>query len=275
MDSTHTRSQAIFLGHLAITLPIILFITLSLLAGLPINGPLIWPYYIAGGFTIAWQWYSAALPRYKEWLKRKGIPEEQLGAVARRNGLEWPGASSIGLFALHTTAAALCAIHFGPWLLSRWFAWIAPLTGMGHHAPAGNDWLQHFELASIVPALILGYIVSSYLPRMATSAWLLPAFILAYKLVTFTVPYTSILATRSPTRFSYFFDIQRSMPTFFGDGDPVRVAQQIFVVAPFYAGLAYSVGAVAARHKIFEQFFAHERRAQAGTELEEEVQRPA
>jgi len=50
------------------------------------------------------------------------------------------------------------------------------------------------------------------------------------------------------------------MPVFapgFGGVDPVRVAQQMFVVAPFYAGLAYSIGALAERHNLLKRLFEH------------------
>jgi hypothetical protein len=104
---------------------------------------------------------------------------------------------------------------------------------------------------------------------MATSAWILPTVILVYKLLTFTEPYASILALHSSTRFSYFFVLQRTMPTFFGGGDPVRVTEQIDVVAPFYAGVAYSIGALAATHNLLERFFGHSRSVQTEPELAE------
>jgi len=230
MDQPDVTPRAVLFGHLAITVPVIAIITLVLFFGLHMYGPFLWPYYISGGLAIAWQWYSAALPRWKGSLARNGAPEEETGEIARRSGLEWPGASLLGLFALHTTVAAICGIRFGPWLLSRWFTWIVPLTGMAYHAPTGNDWLQHFELTSMVAALLVGYILARRFRGMATWAWILPTVVLAYKLLTFTEPYSSVLAPHSSTRLSYFFVIQRSAPTFtagFGGVDPIRVAEQI------------------------------------------------
>ena len=78
---------------------------------------------------MGWQWYSAALPRWTESLIKKGFQEGQAENIARRIGRAWPGASAIGLFALHTTAAAVCAIHFGPWLAGRWFPLGTSLDG--------------------------------------------------------------------------------------------------------------------------------------------------
>jgi hypothetical protein len=286
MDQPDATSRAVLLGHLAITVAAITAILLVLFFGSHMYGPFLWPslwpYHISAGLTIAWQWYSAAQPRWRESLKRRGVAEEEIERIARSNGLVWPGISFVGLFVLHTTAAAICGIHFGPWLLSRWFAWIVPLTGITSHAPTGNDWLQHFELASIIPALLVGYVLSRHFRGMAACAWILPTVILAYKLLTFTEPQASVLAAHSSTRFSYFFVIQRSVPTFsvgFGGVDPVRVSEQIDVVAPLYAGVAYSIGALAARHNLLEKFFGHSRGMQPEPELApetpEEAEKPA
>jgi hypothetical protein len=200
-----------------------------------------------------------ALSQWKGLLTRNGLQVSQTEDVAERSGLVWPGTGAIGSFALHTSAAAICGIHFGPWLLSRWYAWILPLLGMSSHTPTGNDWLQHFELVSIVPAFVVGYLVSKRFGRLAACAWLLPTAILAYELLTFAEPHVSVLAApHHSTRFQYFFVIQRTAPTFtpdFGGVDPVRAALQISAIAPFYAGLAYSAGAIAAKRDLLKRIF--------------------
>jgi hypothetical protein len=56
--------------------------------------------------------------------------------------------------------------------------------------------------------------------------------------------------------------IQRTPPTLtpgFGGVDPVRVALQISAVAPFYSGMAYTAGALAAAHNLLERVFGHSR----------------
>jgi hypothetical protein len=239
-------------------------------------GPSLFLYYVLAGVTVGWQWYSVALLGWKKWLARKGVHDAEVEHLARRAGFVWPGEAAIGPFALHTTAAAVCGIQFGPWLLSRWFVWILPLTGMPIGTLSGDDYLQHFEMASIVPALVVGYVLSRHLPRLATCAWVLPTVVLAYKLVTFTETYTSILAPHSSTRFSYFFVIERSMPTFqdLRGADPVRVAAQLFVVAPFYAGLAYSIGALAGRHNLLKKLFGHAPTMQPEPEITQTEKNP-
>ena len=146
-------SRAVLLGHLTITVPIIVVIPLTLYWGLNQFGPELWPYYVSGGLAIAWQWYSMALRYWKASLSRQGVNDTETQEVAQGTGLVWPAAAVVGWFAFHPTAAAVCGIHFGSWLLSRWFVWILPLAGLSTTTYRGDYWLPHLELVSIVPAL--------------------------------------------------------------------------------------------------------------------------
>ena len=253
------RSRATLVGHLFLTAPAIAVILLIPFFSFYMFGPFLFISYVMVGIAIAWQWYLVALPMWKKWLTEKGAQQEEIDSLAGRSGLAWPADAAIGPFALHTAAAAICGVHLGPWLLSRWYVWILPLTGRTIHMPTGNDHLRNFELVSIVPALVLGYLLARRVGRFAAYAWVLPTIVLTYKLLTFTEPYTSVLAASSSmTRFEYFFVIQRRMATFtpgFGGVDPIRVALQITVVASFYSGLAYSVGALAGKHALLDQIF--------------------
>ena len=259
MDKALTP-RAVVIGHLTLTAPAIAAILLVPFFGLRMFGPFLFVYCVMAGISLGWQWYSVALPGWKKWLTGKGAQQEEVDALAHHSGLVWPANAAIGPFALHTAAAAVCGIHLGPWLLSRWYVWITPLLGMSSHRPTGNDWLQHFELTSIVPALVAGYFLSRYLGKLAQYAWILPTIIFAYKLLTFTEPQVSVFAPHPSMRWEYFFVIQRTMPTFapgFGGVDPIRVGEQINVVAPFYAGLAYSAGAFAATHDLLKRIFGN------------------
>jgi hypothetical protein len=182
------RLRAIVVGHLILTLPAITGILLVPFFCLREFGPFLFLYYLLGGIALAWQWYSIALPDWKRWLVGKDVPQEEADNLTRRAGLAWPALAPIGSFAFHTTAAAICGIHFGPWLLSRWYIWGLPLIGMSSRTPTGKDWLQHFELTSIVPAFFVGYLLARRFGRLATFAWILPTFILAYELLKFTEP---------------------------------------------------------------------------------------
>jgi hypothetical protein len=133
--NTKTRQNVapgqILLGHLAITIPVVLAVPLVVYWGLGEFGPLLWPYYVTAGIRLGWQWYSMALPRWEGVLTRSGLQVNQIEDVARRSGLVWPGAGAIGSFALHTTAVLVCGIFIGPWVFSRWFVWILPLSRIG------------------------------------------------------------------------------------------------------------------------------------------------
>lgn len=265
MDSrTATTGQVLF-GHLAITVPVVLAVPLFVYWGLGEFGPSLWPYYVTGGLALAWQWYSIALPRWKDLLTKGGLSVNEAEDAARRSGFVWPGTGAIGSFALHTTNVPLCGIFLGPWLLSRWFVWVLPLLRISSTTPKADYWLQHLELVSIIPALLFGALVARYFAKLAAWAWVVPTIILSYKLLTFTNPNVSVLASADPwSRFSYYFVIQQHIATFsqrFGwNGDPVRVAEQLNVTVPFYSGIAYSLGALLTKHKVVEKVVTSLRR---------------
>jgi hypothetical protein len=137
------------------------------------------------------------------------------------------------------------------------------------------DWyLQHLELVMIVPALIAGYVnVSRFAPALVgkpvwdtrfdsaiTWAWCVPALVLSYRMLQYHAP-SSVLFGGSMTSIKYFFDIQKVMPTWANPlvSDPTRVAAQMFVTAPFYAGVAYSVGALASRYELLTKLFTFDK----------------
>lgn len=258
MNGDNVPPHLILLGHLAITVPAILILPLVVYWGFGEFGPSLWPYYLTAGLALGWQWYSIALPRWESLLTRRGFQVNQPEKIARQSGFIWPGAGWIGSFALHTTAVTFCGIFFGPWLLSRWFVWIMPLIRISSATARGDYWLQHLELVSIIPALILGAVVARHFEKLASWAWVVPTIILVYKLSTFTEPHASVLASADPwSRFSYYFVIQQHMPAFSNLGltgsDPVRVAEQLDVTVPFYSGIAYSVGALLTKYKAIGQ----------------------
>jgi hypothetical protein len=148
----------------------------------------------------------------------------------------------------------VCGLHFGPWLLFRWFAWILPLVGIWYSTPRADYWLQHLELVSAIPAVVVGFVVSRYCKKLASRAWILPTMVLSYNFLIFTDARASVFASNPWAGFSFYFVIQQHMPTFssFGGSDPVRVAEQIDVTVPFYSGVAYSIGALLKEYKVLE-----------------------
>ncbi len=266
MDGDSSRlSGSVFLGHLTITVLLIAAIWIMVRSGLYQFGPSLWPYYVTGGIALAWQLYSMVLPHWEGLLKRYDLQPNQTEDGAQPGGLARPEIRAIGSFAFHTTAAAVCGIHVGPWLLSRWFMWVLPLIGISSGTPSADYWLQHLELISVIPALVAGFVVSRYFEELSSWAWAVPTIILAYKLLIFTGTHTSVFASADLwSRFSYYFVIQQHMPTFSdfwnGVSDPVRVTEQMVVTVPFYSGVAYSVGALLRDNKVIARIVSGLRR---------------
>jgi hypothetical protein len=261
MEISDVKQRALLWGHLLVTLPAV-----AVLGGVPFFLRLFvfvpsWPYYLTTGLALAYQWYTAAMARWRTVLRTRGFSEGEVEEIAEKGGLVLPGASSAGLLALHTTAAGLCATSLSLWLAGLLVHWM-PLIGQAA-PPRGMDfYLQHFELANIVPAFLLGCVIVRKFPEFSTWAWVVPAAVIFYKLVTFVEPSVSVLASGDPWhRFSYYFVIQRVAPTLkftrtsfdVSGPDPVRVLEQITAVAPFYCSIAYSLGAFATKTKALQR----------------------
>jgi hypothetical protein len=174
---------------------------------------------------------------------------------------------------LHTYIAYTCAMHLSAWLVFHWFGWIMPILHVSTSIPATDWYLQHFELMTILPALVAGYLnVTRFLPNtirnfmhedhhsVAPWAWAVPALVLLYRMLEYRAP-SSVLYGSSMTAVKYFFDIQRVMPTWKSllASDPVRVWAQMSVTAPFYAGIAYSLGVLSSKHGLLTKLFTFEK----------------
>ena len=263
MVITEIKQRALLWGHLLVTFPAVAAVGIILLAHRYLFVPG-WPYYLSIGIAFGYQWYAAAMPRWRIALSNKGLSEAEVEAIAHDAGLVWPGARRVGFLAVHTTAAGLCATYLNLWLAGRIVYWILPLLGQPAPSHVMDFYLQHFELANIVPAFLLGCLIVRKFPDFSTWAWLVPTIVMLYKLVTFAEPDVSVLDTgHSWQRFSYYFDIQRVAPTmtftptsFQVTGpDPLRVLAQITVVATFYCNIAYSLGALATKTKVIQKIW--------------------
>jgi hypothetical protein len=63
-------------------------------------GPWLLSRYFRPLITLAWQWYSVALPAWEKWLVGKGVPQPEVDSLTHRAVLVWPGAD-FGFLALH------------------------------------------------------------------------------------------------------------------------------------------------------------------------------
>jgi hypothetical protein len=185
----------------------------------------------------------------------------------RRSSFVW-----LGLFLLNSIVVYACAVRLSPVLVGRWFAWVVPIVGFPSGIPPTDWYLQHLELVTIIPALVAGYVdLGRFLPAIvgkligqwrsdsaAIWAWIVPCAVLFYRMLAFHAP-SSVLYSSSMSAFRYFFEIQQVMPTFSNPlaSDPVRVWAQMSVTAPFYSGIAYSLGAIAWRYQLLQAVFTH------------------
>ena len=131
------------------------------------------------------------------------------------------------------------------------------------------------EVVTIIPALILGYLrLTRFVPAALLAhlgerqpdsvgvwAWVIPACVLAYKMILYQIHTPSVLYGKSVSAVAYFFDIRKVMPTFenWAGTDPVRVVAQMTVTAPLYAGIAYALGALASKQELLSRLFTFEK----------------
>jgi hypothetical protein len=158
-------------------------------------------------------------------------------------------------FLLHL-AAVYFVVKFVTTPLSGWAkGWLLPSIQAPTSSGDFEFLFSHIFLFSFGPALFLGIIASRFQHKIAQFVWLVPAGILAYKLLTFTGVATSVLYSTSPSvsafhqyfggdfqipeyrDFHELFAIAASYP------DMSRGMAQLTFTAPFYAGLAYSTAA--------------------------------
>ncbi len=107
----------------------------------------------------------------------------------------------VAAFILHTLIVYTCAINLSQWLVFHWFRWVAPIFSVSTSVPPPDWYLQHFELMTILPALLTGYVnVARFLPNahrtllregrhsIATWAWVLPTLVLLYRMLEYRAP---------------------------------------------------------------------------------------
>jgi hypothetical protein len=144
---------------------------------------------------------------------------------------------------LHTSIVYICAIRLSPMLTYYWLALFGVST-----LSAGDWYLQHLEIVTLLPAAVVGFVITRWRPVGSFWSWLLPTGVLVCGLLLYSSPH-SVLVSNRGNKLEYFFHIQRYMPTGANPlvSDPRRVLEQMLITAPFYAGISYSVGAYLAK----------------------------
>lgn len=141
------------------------------------------------------------------------------------------------------------AVFWTPWCVYHFLHWRFVLLGISTTIPNGDWYLQHLISTSIILAFLFGLLTYTRRDNWAIWAWLWPLAALVFKFLLYNGSHS--LLFESAGRWRYFFEIQSVMPTRanLSYTDPLRVWAQMTVTAPFFAGLAYSLGALCVRVK--------------------------
>jgi hypothetical protein len=206
------------------------------------------------------------------------VPEPPLPAQAKSQpDQKTPSLSRVlwlGLFLLDTFLVYQCAWRVPVMLVKVWLAWFAPIFS----TPSAVDWhLRYRALMTIIISLIAGYIdLGRFLPAIVgkhiagrrsmapgTWAWIVPTAVLLWNMLQVRAPSPSVLGP-SMAGFRYVFDIY-ALPFFGGPLVWTHVRAQMLVTAPFYAGIAYSFGASAWKHRLLPMLFGFEPHVEPAT----------
>jgi hypothetical protein len=88
-----TPKRAVLLGHLFVSLPVVIIMGLMPLLGNALGGEVWAVVGLVLGFVLAWMWWSCFVPLWREWAKRRGADEERTQSLAERSLLVWPRGS--------------------------------------------------------------------------------------------------------------------------------------------------------------------------------------
>ena len=87
---TVTPGRAVAVGHLVVNVPVLAIIVLAYVVGLISIGPVGAILCLFVGIALAWVWWSAMVPRWREWARRRGADEDRTQQLAQVTGLVWP-----------------------------------------------------------------------------------------------------------------------------------------------------------------------------------------
>jgi hypothetical protein len=90
---TLTPRRVVLLGHLVVSLPIVVIMGLVPLLGYALGGQNWAMIGFVLGFIVAWLWWSMFVPRWRDWASSQGADEERTQSLAERSLLVWPRGS--------------------------------------------------------------------------------------------------------------------------------------------------------------------------------------
>ena len=93
LERTVTPGRAVVFGHLVVNVPVLAIIVLAYVVGLILWGPVAAIFCLFVGIALAWVWWSAMVPRWRDWARSRGADEERTQHLAQITGLVWPKGS--------------------------------------------------------------------------------------------------------------------------------------------------------------------------------------
>ena len=154
-------------------------------------------------------------------------------------------------FLVHLAVVYAIVNFCTPWLAGWTRGTLLPLLQKPTSSGRFEFLFTHIFAFSVIPAFLTGLINARFMHRAAQFVWLVPAVILAYKLITF--PAASVLQSQSSTVFHQYFGGGFLVPEFrdwhefwsivSSNPDMTRGMAQLSFTAPFYAGVGYSTAA--------------------------------
>jgi hypothetical protein len=165
-----------------------------------------------------------------------------------RQGLGWQAMR----FVLHLCAVYLL-VQFSAGRLAGWtHKFLLPAIQVHTRSSRPEFFYNHLLFFSSLPAFASGLANARFKHTVAQFVWAVPTAVLAYKLITFPIQ-ASVLASHSWPAFHYYLGGGFSIPDFYSwsefarmvaaNPDLMRGAEQVLFTAPFYAAVAYSLGA--------------------------------
>lgn len=138
-----------------------------------------------------------------------------------------------------------------PWLV-RSVRYIMPRL-LGHDSTfSGMQFLfSHLLALSFLPGLVIGLVNGNFRRKLAIFVWIVPAAVLAYKLLTFSSSVSVLDHSQSFAVLQHFFGSDLAVPeghtsqSFLLSAsyqDVQRALDQFQFTAPFYVGVGYSIG---------------------------------
>lgn len=93
LEPNITPARAVAFGHLIVNAPVLAIIGLTYVVGRILLGSAKAILCLFLGILLAWVWWSAMVPRWREWARNQGVDEDRTQHLAQITGLVWPKGS--------------------------------------------------------------------------------------------------------------------------------------------------------------------------------------